>query len=400
MRLSAFATLLFTLPLAAAAASFEVRVSHDYAGARPGETIVLPFAEVRARLPDVLLDHVVVRNVATGEIVPAQVTNFNPDDRAARYDDLLWQHDFAAGETEARFVVETTTTPVLPWPARVSARYVPERLDDFAFENDRLAHRVYGPGLDTPAAKHSRMISSGIDVWTKRVPYPIVDRWYLKGHDAYHLEQGEGLDFYSVGTGRGAGGTGVWRDDNLYVSHNYAAWRVLANGPIRAVFELDYAPCDAGDGVRVSETKRFTIDAGRNFHRVESTFTTTPAGASFTLAVGLGLHPKAAPDPVLVEDRASGWMSVWETYLKDVEGELGTGIVLAPESDAAGFVQDATHQLLLVAAAGGDTVTYHIGAGWSRGGHVADRAAWETYLADFAARLRHPLNLTLEPVIQ
>ena len=105
MRLSAFATLLFTLPLAAAAASFEVRVSHDYAGARPGETIVLPFAEVRARLPDVLLDHVVVRNVATGEIVPAQVTNFNPDDRAARYDDLLWQHDFAAGETEARFVV-------------------------------------------------------------------------------------------------------------------------------------------------------------------------------------------------------------------------------------------------------------------------------------------------------
>ena len=83
-----------------------------------------------------------------------------------------------------------------------------------------------------------------------------------------------------------------------------------------------------------------------------------------------------------------------------MEGELGTGIVLAPESDAAGFVQDATHQLLLVAAAGGDTVTYHIGAGWSRGGHVADRAAWETYLADFAARLRHPLNLTLEPVIQ
>ena len=286
-------------PLAGAAASFSVKVTHDYAGARPAESVVLAFAEVRARLPDVLLDHVVVRDSRTGELIPAQVTNFNPDDRAALYDDLVWQHDFAADEKEASFTVETTADPVAPWPARVSARYVPERLDDFGFESDRIAYRIYGPGLDTPAAGKSRMIGSGVDVWAKRVRYPIIDRWYLKGHDAYHTDTGEGLDFYSAGSGRGAGGTGVWRDGVLHTSHNWGAWRVLANGPIRAVFELTYAPWDAGEGIMVSETKRFTIDAGRNLHRVESTYATEPAGGRRAGSAGHGHGRRRRQSPAV-----------------------------------------------------------------------------------------------------
>jgi len=43
---------------------------------------------------------------------------------------------------------------------------------------------------------------------------------------------------------------------------------VIANGPLRTVFELGYEPWDAGDGVKVSEVKRFTLDAGHNLHRV------------------------------------------------------------------------------------------------------------------------------------
>ncbi len=73
-----------------------------------------------------------------------------------------------------------------PFPTKTFARYVPERLDDFAWENDRIAHRIYGPALETAAAGGFQMIASGIDVWSKRVRYPIVDRWYLKSHDNYH----------------------------------------------------------------------------------------------------------------------------------------------------------------------------------------------------------------------
>lgn len=388
--------LLAALPACAMAASFNVTVTHDLETARPGETIVIPFSAVRERLPGVLFDHVAVRNTATGKLVPAQVTNFNPDDRAALYDDLVWQHDFGAGEREARFTVETTEAPVPPWPAQVFARHVPERLDDFAFENDRIAHRIYGPGLDTEAAGKSRMIGSGIDVWAKRVRYPIVDRWYLKGHDAYHIDSGEGLDFYSAGTARGMGGTAVWRDGQLHTSHNWEAWRVLANGPIRAVFELTYAPWDAGNGVMVSEKKRFTVDAGRNLHRIDSSYATTPAGADFTLAIGLGKHEKPAPNPVASHSVDGRWLSVWETYLKADEAQLGTAVVLADELTPR-FTEDANNFLMLVPAQGGATITYHAGAGWTRSGDFADRAAWEAYVADFAKRLQHPISIHIQP---
>ena len=64
-----------------------------------------------------------------------------------------------------------------------------------AWENDRIAHRMYGFALNSPvaAAAGERLRGSGIDVWAKRVTYPIVDRWYAKGHDQFHKdEEGEG----------------------------------------------------------------------------------------------------------------------------------------------------------------------------------------------------------------
>ena len=371
---------------------FSVTVSHDLDVARPAEVIVLPFAEVRARLPQVLFDHVLVRRADTGAVVPAQVTNFNPDDRRALYDDIVWQHDFAAGETSATFLIETTDAPVPPFQSKVFARHVPERLDDFAWENDRMAHRAYGQGLDTPAAGKSRMISSGLDFWAKRVRYPIVDRWYLKGHDAYHIDAGEGLDFYSVGTNRGVGGLGVWTAAGLRPSHNWAAARVLANGPIRAVFELDYAPWDAGDGVMVRETKRFTVDAGRHLDRIESTFHLEGADA---VDIAVGLSFTSALQPISVPNADADWLSNWSTY-PEGQGQLGTAVILAPGT-GRGFAEDATNRYILTRIKHGETLTHYAGGGWTRSGDFHSQADWESYLNDFARRLRHPVTLTLDP---
>jgi len=41
---------------------------------------------------------------------------------------------------------------------------------------------------------------------------------------------------YNVSQSRGAGGTGVWAGGKLYTSGNWKSWKVLANGPVRAVF--------------------------------------------------------------------------------------------------------------------------------------------------------------------
>jgi hypothetical protein len=157
------------------------------------------------------------------------------------YGELLFQHDFKAGEKSASFTVEKTDTVSPPFPAKVSARFVPERLDDFAWENDKLAHRTYGPALAAPAPAGSNkevLKTSGLDIWFKRVPYPIVDRWYNIGHDHYHTDEGEGIDMYNVGASLGAGGSGIWDGSRLASAINFTRWKVIANGPVRAIFEL------------------------------------------------------------------------------------------------------------------------------------------------------------------
>lgn len=379
-----------------AAAGLQVTASHSLATARPSETIVVPWARVKAALPDAEPDKLVIRDAA-GRTLVYQFTNFDPASTSANharngsFDDILFQYSFAAGERSAVFTLEQATKSVPPVLTTTFARYVPERLDDFAFENDRLGHRMYGPALDTPAAGQSRMISSGIDVWCKRVGYPIIDRWYLRGHDSYHADNGEGLDFYSVGTGRGCGGSGIWDGQQLFVSHNWATWKVLANGPVRTVFELGYAPWPAGAGVTVAETKRFTIDAGRSLHRVESTFVITGA-REVTVALGLGKHKNV---PATLDRNAGGWLALWEKYPKPAEGELGTAVMLASGA-FQGFAEDSLNQLALTKAVSGQSLAYYLGAGWSRGSEITSAERWTAYLADFARRARAPITVKVE----
>jgi len=391
MKSSAFAVLLLgaALPLRAAD-QIVVTVANDLDLARPAEVIAIPIQDVQRLLPGVMIDHYVVRDAA-GAVLPCQVTNFKPEEHHDYYLDLLFQHDFAAGEKSAVFTITASPTPVPPFPSKVFARHIPERFDDFAWENDRLAHRIYGPGLSTGVAGRDKMVSSGIDVWCKRVRYPIVDRWYLKGH--YHEDSGEGLDMYNVGTSRGCGGTGIWANGRLAVSANWQTWKVLANGPIRAVFELGYAPWDAGHGVTVSEVKRFTVDAGHNLDQIESTFTIEGANEA-TVAIGLNKNSAdkgQEPRVTATNDEADHALVQWEA--QKTNGAIGEAVVVAP-ADFRGYAEDAANRLILARAMSGQPLRYWAGAGWTKSGDFASEADWQAYVAASARRAASPVRIS------
>jgi hypothetical protein len=370
-----------------AADQFTVTVTNDPGIARPAEVITLPWREVARRFPNVLASHIVVKDAA-GDVIPDQLLNFNPEEHRDNYLALIFQHDFAAGERTAVFTVGAVAEPVPPFPPKVAARYVPERFDDFGWENDRIAHRIYGPGLDSPAAGKTRMISSGIDVWAKRVRYLTNDRWYLMGH--YHDDNGEGLDMYDVGTARGDGGTGIWDGRKLRVSQNWKTWKVLANGPVRAVFEISYAPWDAGNGVMVAETKRCTVDAGHNLDGVEDTYTFHNAADELTVAIGLGKHPKAVTSD-LTKDTGGHWMTLWENYPKN--GSIGCGVLLDPGC-LADYAEEDVDWLMLAKVKSGRPLHYNIGACWSKSGDFTSKEDWNAYLAACAQREQSPVKVT------
>jgi len=383
----------------AEAAAVTITVTHGLDAARPATVVSVPFAQIAAIDPALRMFHVVVRD-SRGRSLPLQITNYQHDHRGAQYDDLVFSYDFAAGEKRAVFTLEPVATATAPEAPCVYARFVPERLDDVAWENDRIAHRMYGFALNTPAAGGERLRGSGIDVWAKRVSYPIIDRWYAKGHDQFHKDgEGEGLDLYSIGGSRGAGGTGVWDGTKLWTSDNFVDGQMLSNGPRRAAFKLNYAPFDAGAQGRVAETKQFTVDCGGNFDAVESVFDFPVDEA--VVGIGISEHPavQGFPAAVLTRDPQGRWMSFWE---ENQDGGLGVAVILANDATPAGFAhEDApggkgnANNVLLVKARDAVPLRYFTGAGWTKSGQFDGRAAWETYVKDYAARAQNPLSVTV-----
>ena len=377
-------------------------VTHDLSIARPAETITLPWSKLAAAMPGAMLQHIAVKDSA-GHTLPYQVTNIAPEakdphNQGVAYGDLIFQHDFAAGEKSATFTVERISEVAPVFPTQAFARYVPERLDDFAWENDKIGHRTYGPALAAPAAPGSNkevLVTSGLDVWSKQVSYPIVDRWYNKGHDHYHHDEGEGMDMYQVGTSRGCGGTGIWDGHALAVGRNYKTWKVIANGPIRAIFELTYDAWDA-NGLKVAETKRFTVDAGHNLDQIDSTFTVVGGNADeLTVGIGLNKTPADKGQDAQIEntqDKTNAALTQWS--IQKTNDSLGCAVVVSPDT-FAGFAEDKQNVLILAKAKPGQPLHYLAGAGWSRAGEFKSEKDWSAYVTDCAARFRSPTHVTL-----
>jgi rhamnogalacturonyl hydrolase YesR len=324
---------------------------------------------------------------------------------------LVFQVDLAPNETRTFHILNATALAMVPPPiVKTFARYVPERYDDFAWESDRIAHRAYGLAL----IKVENTISSAPDVWIKKDRRLIVDVMYATGH--YHDDNGEFMDDYRVGHSRGCGGVGIWDGKKLYTSSNYRNWKVITTGPIRSVFELTYDAWDAGNGRKVSETKRYSIDAGSWFTKAQSTFASDD---SSPLTIGVGLAERACPtnrEEFVAHDQAEGWLSYWQPEDKP-KGIIGDAIVLPrgavseltndepnlPEAKLHAMVPQPTHEgypairnLLAVSQAEvGKPYEYYFGACWDRSGDFTNHLQWEAYVKRFAERRDQPLQVTV-----
>lgn len=360
-----------------------VKIHNPLPAARTAETIVVTFAELRKPAPGLEAPKIVVFD-AKHQPVLSQLVDSDGDDTP---DELVFQTDLGAKESKT-FTVEAGARPTPKVDDfRVYGRFVRERHDDFAWENDRVAHRMYGPDLEI--WKKEPLTSSGIDVWVKRTKRLVVNEWYLT--DDYHRDNGDGADFYSVSKSRGCGGVAIFAGDKPAVSRNFVTSRVLANGPIRLIFELGYAPFETSPNVKVSETKRITLDAGRNFNRIASTFRVEGGGAG-KLDVGVGIGKHANAD--LKTDKL--WMRTWEK-VKDDDSSLGCAVVLPVGTSAAVRPTDLDTFLVAKASAGAPFV-YYMGSEWSkRPGAAADADGWTKALEDEARDLAAPVQVVLSP---
>jgi pectinesterase len=199
---------------------------------------------------------------------------------------------------------------------------------------------------------------------------------------------------YNVGRTLGAGGTGIWDGTKIAKANNYAKWKVLANGPVRAIFELSYDAFDAA-GTQVSEVRRFTVDAGHWFDRVDSTFTFN-GGQQLNAVVGLNKTPTdKGQDPQIATDRvpADGSLRQWVTQKSN--DAFGVAVVV-PTAKEAG--SDQGNDFVIAPVTSGKPLTYYVGAAWSRAGEITTKDAWQQQVALAAARAKSPVKVALAAV--
>lgn len=322
----------------------------------------------------------IVINAETGEEVPSQIIY----DEKKRPVNIIFQSGTAAGSTAYYFIKRQKPQQ---YPTKTFGRLVPERMDDFAWENDRIAFRMYGPALQKTGE-----ISNGIDVWVKRTDALIIDKWY-KAND-YHHDHGEGLDFYGVGTTLGAGGIAPFINDKLYPSKNFISYKVLANGPLRTSFKLNYATWNAA-GINVKETKTITLDAGSFLNKVEVKYSFTPAQLS--VATGIAVIPG---------NGGKEWYDINKDGILAYEqpaqenGTITLGMIVPQKCKTAQVITtgkdtyDHSGQYLLqTTIKKNNLLTYYQGASWNKEGSFKNFDEWKEYLKNKMVELQDPLTI-------
>jgi hypothetical protein len=373
------------IPLASAQAQ-RLRLSNPLDTDRTPEVIEIPLSQLAAHL-DIAQENfpsLIAQDSTTGKRIPAQLYSGKA---GSPPDTLLLLVQLPANSMEdIRFRLDPKAPEQQPL---VFGREAPERKDDFAWENQLTAYRIYGPALQATGE-----ITSGIDVWSKRVPNFVIDNFYKRDHEgtlthnpalSYHKDSGQGLDSYYVGPSRGCGGTAALVNGKLFVSKNYTTLRMLSNGPIRFAFEVAYAPWDAA-GTTVVETKRITLDAGTHMNKIESRYS-FQGSSTMALAAGIAIHEGADADfPV-----SGSVASVWDTPQDPSAGRISTGLVTGPDQHAETRQADG-HALLIFTRHSNEPFVYYAGSGWSKA-DMPTADAWKSYLKAQLLQIEHPITL-------
>lgn len=289
---------------------------------------------------------------------------------------LLVQLDFKENQTK-RIVLKYGKRDDLN--TKTYGRFIPERKDDFAWENNRIAFRMYGKALEMTPKENAY----GLDVWVKRTERMIINERYKRNE--YHIDHGDGMDYYHVGFTLGAGNMMPYLKDSIWYSKNYTTYKVLDNGPLRTSFQLSYDDWDV-DGQMINAEKTISLDADQQLNKISVRYNNIKDS---TLPVVAGIVCRKAPGIKLL-DEVNGIMAYWEPK-HGVDGITGVACVF---STPVQQLFESKGQLLgKIAFQKGETLTYYAGAVWDKAGFIIDENSWFQYLKQFNQEMNASLDL-------
>lgn len=341
---------------------------------RENEIVEISWSKILARCPKIDTANFKVLNAATDAEIPYQLEMQGHPVRQ-----LLLQVSLAPKEVLKLNIVAGKPKPITP---KTYGRYVPERKDDFAWENDKVAFRLYGKALEgTPDD------AQGLDIWAKRTEKLIVNKWYKSGD--YHTDHGDGLDYYAVGMTLGAGDIAPFADGKIVYPKHYRQYQVLDNGPLRSSFMLDFDAVNvAGKMVRLR--KKYTLDAGSRLNKVEVTLLENEDQKQEMV---VGLVTVKQPGGKKYMNAKEGISYYWQKT-DPKNGTIGVAALVARSFEK---VFESEGQILnKLTLASQKPIVYYNGGVWDKQGEIKTEQEWLNYLRDFKQKLTKPLKVKLK----
>ena len=331
------------------------------------ETILLKY-------PQIDTTEFVVINNKTKKQIPFQLEHRG----LKAIQNLLLQVDVKANTSISLTVQKGKPENVV---VKTYGRYVPERKDDFAWENDVIAFRAYGKALEK-----TKEDAYGFDVWVKRTNRMVLNERYKKGD--YHIDHGDGMDYYHVGFSLGAGNMAPYVNDTIRYSGNYHQWEVLDNGPLRSTFQLVYDTWDAG-GIKVKAMKTISLDAGSQLNRIENVYS-FEGEKSLSVVAGIIKRPETG---ILSLNEKQGMMAYWEpTHVE--HGTTGIGVLLT--TPVSSMLVNEKQILAKTMVKNNEPIIYYTGAVWDKARKITNNKQWNNYLENFYKKTQTPLIINLK----
>lgn len=350
-----------------------VVVENDSELPRTCETVELDFKTLASEVEGLTEDNAVVLD-AEGVQLPVQVYT----ERHGR-ELLIFQATVPAGGT-----MEYTVTAGVrePYDTLAYSRYVPERADDYAYENNLVAGRIYGPALADPR-------TFGPDIWLKSTDRLIIDEWYAKND--YHHNYGEGMDCYKVANTLGGGALAPYVGDSIIIGDNYAEQERICNGPVRTKAVLKYDEINV-DGNLVTTVKEISLDANSRFLKTSTWFDAVSI-QEIPVVLGAVMHDVVARTDgdhyIAFTEKAS------DSSDPERDGNISVGLVVDAAEQGVEAVTMDGHAVLKAVATSGKRFDVWTGSGWSQGG-IESPEAWADAVKDFAYAQAHPLKVTVK----
>lgn len=385
-----------------------ISVSNDLPINRQGELVELSMEQVSKQLQLKETDDLVLTD-ADGNELPYQLT----------YDEkLLFVADVQA--SSAAYYTLRPGTPTVQQSVIACGRQYPERLDDMAWENDKVGFRAYGPALQVRGER-----GYGYDLFPKRgTSEPVLETLYAEELDSLrwvkyrelaaqdkakeylttfscHWDHGYGMDCYAVGSTLGGGVAALLEGEEIVYSWCYDTYEILDNGPLRFSVRLTFKPMTVGSDTAVVERRLITLDAGSHLNRTVVTY--EGLTEQHPIVAGFALHNA---EPVVVADQQAGYITYVDPTTGPDQGEIYAGAAFPVRLQKAGTVLFTPEERKQHSNAYGHLLgegiyepdgqfLYYWGFGWSRS-DIQDAAAWNAYMQEFTQKMNHPLQVNVK----